>query len=237
MEFAGLSRMHPGRFRPGVALGVRAWLDQLGLLPGRPLTALRDTVEILRALLAGDEVTVDGEVHRLDHVRLDFPPREALPIHLGAVNERALQLSGEIADGTILSVLASPAYVRWARQQIAAGAARSGRDPRNHRVTTFALYAVDDDAERARDSVRAAVTMFREAEATSALLRVPGYTDDELAVAGTPEDCARGLQRLFDAGSDAVCLWLFPTDSPEKVAERTAHEVLPLLRLTEAGSR
>jgi alkanesulfonate monooxygenase SsuD/methylene tetrahydromethanopterin reductase-like flavin-dependent oxidoreductase (luciferase family) len=252
MELAGLARSHPGRVVPGVALGVRAWLEQMGVLPDAPLTALRETVGVLRDLLAGKEVTAEGSMHRLSGVRLDFPPPEPPPLHVAAVNEKALRLSGEVADGTILSVLAGAAYVRWARERIAEGARRAGRSPEGHRVTTFALYAVDDDAARARAAVRDAVAMFLAAERASALVRVPGLTPelhallaegeadlaaripdswlDEVAIAGDPAHCAARLQELFDAGSDAVGLWLFPTDRADAVAELTAREVLPRLR-------
>jgi 5,10-methylenetetrahydromethanopterin reductase len=254
MELAGLARTHPGRVVPGVALGVRGWLGQMGVLPAAPLTALREAVGVLRDLLAGKEVTVEGSAHRLSAVRLDFPPPEPLPVHVAAVNEKALRLSGEVADGTILSVLAGTAYVRWARERIAEGARNAGRDASTHRVTTFALYAVDADAAAARSAVRDAVALFLAAERASALVRVPGLAPelhdllaqgeadlaaripdrwlDEMAIAGDPAHCAARLQELLDAGSDAVGLWLFPTDRAEEVAELTAREVLPRLRLT-----
>jgi 5,10-methylenetetrahydromethanopterin reductase len=249
MELAALARMHPGRVRAGVALGVPAWLDQMGVRPAAPLTALRETATALRRLLAGEEVSAHG-AHRLDRVRLDFPPAQPPPLHLAAVNARALALAGEIADGTVLSVLAGPAYVRWARERIAEGARRAGRDPVGHRVTAFALCAVDADAERARAAVRDAVAMFLAAEATSALVRVPGRAAelaallgaggplagripdawlDEFAVAGTPEQVAARLRALRAAGADAVGLWLFPTDRAVEVAELVAAEVLPRL--------
>jgi len=254
MEFAGLARSHPGRLRPGVGLGVRAWLTQMGVMPAAPLTALDDGVGILRALLAGEEVTFHGTAHHLDGVRLDFPPGERLPIQIGAVNEKALRLSGRVADGTILSVLASPAYVRWARDVLTRAAADAGRRADTpHRLTTYVLYAVDSDPERARRAVRPAVEMFLRAEATSSLVRVPGFdaelaallaagpevplapriTDawlDRFAVAGTPEQCAERLNDLLDAGSDAVALWPLPTDRADDVVELTAREVLPRLR-------
>jgi alkanesulfonate monooxygenase SsuD/methylene tetrahydromethanopterin reductase-like flavin-dependent oxidoreductase (luciferase family) len=75
MEFAGLARMYPGRVRPGVALGVRHWLRQMDLLPAKPLTALHETVTVLRELFAGKEVSFDGTAHRLDRIMLDQPPR------------------------------------------------------------------------------------------------------------------------------------------------------------------
>jgi 5,10-methylenetetrahydromethanopterin reductase len=251
MEFAGLSRMYPGRVVPGIALGVRSWLGQMGLLPSAPLTALRDTVDTLRRLFAGETVSVHDGVHQLDRVALDYPPPHPLPIHVAAVNEKALRLSGQIADGTILSVLSTPDYVRWARGII-------GKSAGGHRVTVFALYSVDSDGARARREVRDAAAMFLAAESSSALVRVPGLTAelnalladggdvplaeriperwlDEVAVAGTPEECVARLNRLFAAGADAVALWLFPTDRAVEVAELTARKVLPGLRLRDGA--
>lgn len=118
MEVAGMARTHPSRVRPGVGLGVRAWLRQMGLMPASPISALREGVLALRGLLDGEEVTLEGETHRLDGVRLDLPPQERLPLYVGAVNGRALRLSGEVADGTVLSVLSGLAYVEWAREKI-----------------------------------------------------------------------------------------------------------------------
>lgn len=74
MEVAGMAPMHPGRVRPGVGLGVRAWLRQMGLMPASPISALREGVLALRGLLDGEEVTLEVRTHRLDGVRLDFRP-------------------------------------------------------------------------------------------------------------------------------------------------------------------
>ena len=52
---------------------------------------------------------------------------------------------------------------------------------------------------------------------------------DRVTVAGPPEEVAAKLRRLYDAGSDAIGLWLFPTGDAERVATLTAREVLPLL--------
>jgi 5,10-methylenetetrahydromethanopterin reductase len=112
---------------------------------------------------------------------------------------------------------------------------------------------VDADAARARAAVRDAVALFLAAERASALVRVPGLATelrgllaegeadladripdrwlDEVAIADDPAHSAARLQELLDAGSDAVGLWLFPTDRAVEAAELTAREVLPRLRL------
>ncbi|MFI2230160.1 LLM class flavin-dependent oxidoreductase [Nocardia testacea] len=239
MELAGLTRMHPGRLRATVGLGNRHWLRQMGLEPERPLTAVSETFDVLRQLLAGEEVDRATATHRFEHIRLDHPPRHSPELWIGAVNERALRLAGAKADGVLLSVLAGPTYLRWARAQIARGAAEAGRTA--PRITAFALASVDDDPVVARDAVRDAIGFFLRAEAHTALVgqsALPredgkGVIGDaavqEFALAGSAEDVASGLGEMFDAGADSVGLWLFPATSFTTVLERVARDVVPLL--------
>jgi 5,10-methylenetetrahydromethanopterin reductase len=245
MECATLSRLHPGRFWPGVGLGVPFWLQQMGLLPRSPLGAVRECVESLRRLLAGEELSSEG-LFSFDRVALTHLPTEELPVYLGMIGPRGLELSGAIAQGTVLSVLAGVDYVRWARERIAAGAAAADH-PGPHRVVTYVLYSVDADGRAAREAVREATAFYLAAMPDNALSEVAGIRPqlqelvaagtvaqempaawlDDLAVAGDPEEVALKIRALLDAGSDSVGLWLFPLDRSEAVLELTAREVLP----------
>src|SRR5690606_2913087 len=124
---------------------VPAWLDQMGLRPDSPLSTVRECVTALRTLLDGGRLDSASGRFVHDGVQLTYPVPGRLPLQLGVAGPKMLQLSGEIADGTLLSVLASVDYVRWAREQIAVGARRAGRDVHGHEVTTFALCTVDED--------------------------------------------------------------------------------------------
>src|SRR5471032_2192583 len=44
MEIAGISRVFPGRFMPGIGLGLPEWLRQMGIYPEKPVAALRESV-------------------------------------------------------------------------------------------------------------------------------------------------------------------------------------------------
>lgn len=222
MELAAIARMYPGRSRATLGLGNTHWLDQLGLLPDKPLTAVEQTYAAIRDLLAGRVVDRRDEVHHYDGVRLDFPPAEPPELWMGAVNERALRTAGRIADGVLLSVLAGPRYVRWARELV-------GPDVP---ITAFVLTSVDDE-QRARDAVRDAVDLFLQAESHTALVTesehgaevaaaqegmvVRDAWVDEYAAAGTPGTVAGRLRALMDAGASSVGLWVFP---PERFAEQ-----------------
>jgi alkanesulfonate monooxygenase SsuD/methylene tetrahydromethanopterin reductase-like flavin-dependent oxidoreductase (luciferase family) len=246
MECATLSRLHPGRFWPGVGLGVPFWLQQMGLMPRSPLGAVRECTTSLRRLLGGEELTEQG-LFDFDAVALTHRPAEELPIYLGMVGPKGLQLAGELADGTVLSVLAGVDYVRWARDRIGEGAATAGRGNAPHRVATYVLYSVDHDGRAARDAVRDATSFYLAAMPDNALSEVYGIQPqlqellaagaleadlppawlEDLAVAGDPEEVAAKIRALLDAGSDSVCLWLFPLDRGEELLRLTAHEVLP----------
>jgi 5,10-methylenetetrahydromethanopterin reductase len=58
-------------------------------------------------------------------------------------------------------------------------------------------------------------------------LELPPAWLEDLAVAGDPEEVAAKIRALLGAGSDSVCLWLFPLDRGEDQLRLTAREVLP----------
>jgi alkanesulfonate monooxygenase SsuD/methylene tetrahydromethanopterin reductase-like flavin-dependent oxidoreductase (luciferase family) len=221
----------------------------MGLNPKSSLGAMRETVTAVRALLDGEEVTSEGASFSFDKVQLTYPVEDQeIPLYTGVMGPKMLQLSGEIADGTVLSVLASPEYVRWARERIAEGQERGGRTG-HHRVSTFALFACDEDGEKAKAEIRDLVAFYLVTVAQSALVQAYGITDEvlelakggpeavaaampdkwleDLAVAGTPEECAAKIDRLLDAGSDTVELFLVPPERARDLVELAGEQVLP----------
>jgi alkanesulfonate monooxygenase SsuD/methylene tetrahydromethanopterin reductase-like flavin-dependent oxidoreductase (luciferase family) len=246
MELAGLARMHPGRVRAGLGLGNRHWLSQMGLLPRRSLTAVTETFEATRRLLTRTMLSEPTSTHEFHDIQLAFPPVHPPEMWIGAVNERALREAGARADGVLLSVLAGPSYVSWARNQIAAGAKAADRP--TPRITAYVLTCIADDAN-ARDAVRPAVSFFAAAEATTALIGQSAHSEevrarlaatphgadlavddawiDEFAVAGDATRVTKQLQALLDAGADSLGLWLFPAQQLTDQLEKIAADVLP----------
>lgn len=250
MEFATLAHMHPGRVHGGIGHGVAEWMDQVGARPRSWLAAIEETTTAVRAIMRGELVTFDGQHVHLRDVRLDEPPGEAPPISLGVRGPKSLALSGRCADGTILAENSAPAYVSWAREHIANGAAQAGRSG-PHRLTVYANCAVSaDQPDIARDAARRATIDMLGGEATVQTSPLPyagdlarllgegrdvlsvGLQDawlDELAVTGTPEDGAAAIRRLAGAGADAIVL--VPPVDVEKDAwlDTVGSELLPLL--------
>jgi 5,10-methylenetetrahydromethanopterin reductase len=228
MEIATLARLYPRRFVPGIGHGVADWMKQIGVFPKSQLAALAETSEVVRRLLAGEAVTFHGDHVHLDHVKLEFPPQHVPPVILGVRGPKSLQVAGRSADGAILAELASPAYIRWAREQIRQGQGAAGRAGTPHSITVYVLCALDADGNAARQRMRpwaAEILSYGqpdylrplgiEAEVNALLTsggrerlqaEMPDAWIEEMAVVGTPKECAASIRRLSDAGADSVVL-------------------------------
>ncbi|MGW1161426.1 LLM class flavin-dependent oxidoreductase [Streptomyces sp. NPDC002519] len=214
MEAATLERMFPGRAILGVGHGVQSWMGQVGARAESPVTLLREYLGALRSLLRGERVTTDGRYVTLDGVALDWPPAEPVRVLAGVTGPRSLRLSGEAADGTILTSSTTPEGVRRARALIDEGRASAGRtDP--HSVVVYLLTATGPGA----------VARLRAELEAEGLGSVP-----DLGVAGDAEAVARAVRRLAEAGADTVVLQ--PTGDepdPEGFVRFAAGEVRPLV--------
>lgn len=251
MELSTIERAHPGRLLPGIGLGVPGWMRQMGLMPASPLTAVRECLLMVKRLLSGESVTDQGKVFTADGIQLTYPPEQPVPVCLGVSGPKMLQLSGELADGTILSVAAGTDYVEWARMQIDEGRRRGGRTE-DHEITVFAIYSVDEDGERARARARSTLAFYKAAGGRNALTDVAGISEhledmlsrggadlvaaempdswvDDLTVAGTPEDVAEKIERLYASGAASVALVPVDVARLDRVIDVTARDVLPRL--------
>lgn len=259
MELAALQELSGGRVMPGVGAGVGAWMRQMGYDYRSPLTVMREGVDLTRRLLAGETVTADQGLFKLDAVRLHFPTI-ATPVLLGAVGPKALQLSGEIADGTVISVLAGPGYIRWARSRIAEGQARAGREGQPHLVVAYLFLALAETRAEGRELVRPVVAEYLSAGGINPLTREAGIPDelvadlnreylggrvpveriaddviDRVAAAGPGEHCARWITELVQAGADVVAVMPIPLEGAADAVARIGREVLPLVGAETAG--
>jgi alkanesulfonate monooxygenase SsuD/methylene tetrahydromethanopterin reductase-like flavin-dependent oxidoreductase (luciferase family) len=127
MEFTTLAYLYPGRLMPGFGHGYEPWMKQIGAYPKSPLAALEETVTAVRGLLRGESVTLQASYVHLENVKMERVPPQVPPLLIGAIREKSLRLAGRAGDGTIITEMSSPAYVRWVHEQVAAGMAETGR--------------------------------------------------------------------------------------------------------------
>jgi 5,10-methylenetetrahydromethanopterin reductase len=253
MEIAGISRAFPGRFRPGIGLGLPAWLQQMGILPEKPVTALRESVTSVQRLLAGETVTLDGKQFQLDAIAITHPALEHVPITLGVMGPMLLELSGQIADGTLFGAAAGLDFFRWAMAQVEKGLAAAGRSTDVMSYSTVALTCVNRDGAAARAAARPILASFLGEFGVNTLTDAYGISEqvteilerggpeaveaempdewlEDLTLVGTPAEVVAKIRRWLDAGIDSICIFLPDEELERATIELVAAEVIPALR-------
>jgi 5,10-methylenetetrahydromethanopterin reductase len=234
MEIATLGRMHPGRFVATLGHGVPDWMEQIGALPARRLAALGEITVAIRALLAGETVTMEGTHVRFSGVALDKAPLTAPPVLVGTTGPKGLAIAGQHADGILLPEGSGPAFVKWAVAQTSAATLA--------RCVVYSWLSIDDDPARARRRLLPAIDVWLESGLFPHAKQAAGVTGplapgdperlslaEAISVCGDIEMCADAVRQLAAAGADTVVL-APPADELEAQLERFARDVMPLLR-------
>ena len=154
MSGGTLSERTGGRFIMGIGSGGvhrPGSRRAVGLARVSALAMMRDYLNTVRALVAGQSVEYQGDVVTLRGVKLAMDPPPGTPVFLGALGPEMLRLAGELADGVCLN-WCTPEQIAWSRERIAEGAARAGRDPGEVKVMEYIRVCVDPDPETARQA-------------------------------------------------------------------------------------
>jgi 5,10-methylenetetrahydromethanopterin reductase len=162
--FSTLDDLAPGRILCGLGVWWEPLATKVGVSRRKPVQAMRETVEVVRRLLAMEKVTFKGEFVQVEDIEIDIVhgDRSAknVPIYIGATGMKMMELSGEIADGVLLNYLVSPAYNREAMQHLRAGADKAGRSVDEVDRPQLIVCSLDDDRARALDGARELVTQY-----------------------------------------------------------------------------
>jgi 5,10-methylenetetrahydromethanopterin reductase len=151
-----------------IICGIGAWWDPLaknvGIERRKPLTAMRETIEVMRKLLAMENVTYEGEFHNVHGIELDVvhgrrEPRN-VPIMIGATGDKMMELTGEIADGAVLNYCVPPEYNHNAIDRLKAGAERAGRTLDDIDRPQLMICSVHTDKAKALDGARWMLTQY-----------------------------------------------------------------------------
>lgn len=162
--FLTLDDLAPGR----ILCGIGAWWDPLaknvGIDRRKPLTAMRETVLILKKLLNMERVTFDGEFIHVNGIELDVvhgrrEPRH-VPIYIGATGDQMMELTGEIVEGVVLNYCVAPEYNIKALELLDKGAKKAGRRVDDLDRPQLIVCSVDKDHDRAIDTTRELLTQY-----------------------------------------------------------------------------
>jgi 5,10-methylenetetrahydromethanopterin reductase len=150
---ASLEELAPGRTWLGLGAGGRGF-QAMAIERKSPVTAIREAVEIIRCLLAGENVDYKGQVIRLNNRRLDFKPPGTVPILIATGHGHKIQmLAGEVADGAMLANFASRITIEAGISRIKLGAEKSNCSIKDLHMISRVDFAIHPDANEARKAI------------------------------------------------------------------------------------
>jgi F420-dependent oxidoreductase-like protein len=246
-HFATLDEFSGGRMIIGLGTSGHRVIEHFHGVPFQPsLTRLREYVEIMRMILAGEPLKYQGKVFRLERgFRLRFPPvRSSIPIFIASLTPKSVAQTAAIADGwmPVMIPLQHLAPEVAAFRQLVRDA---GREPQSITVRSPGAVTVTRDIATAREESKAHLAFYitnmgdfyREQlirlgyeEAVSTVRKawdeggraagttaVPEALVDSLFFAGPVEACIERLEAQAAAGIDMHTVRVEANDSREMV--------------------
>jgi probable F420-dependent oxidoreductase len=232
MSALAVQQASDGRFCLGVGASspviVGGWMGQAF---EKPLVRTRETVEVVRAALAGEKVKYQGETLTVASFRLDAPPEKPIPIFLAALGPKMLELANETADGVAL-YLATDEGVRIAREAAP-----------DKEIVERIMCCPDEPVDEVRTFIRWLITPYLAVPAYNSFIAAQGFDDvaanlmtawsngdrdgaretipdelvDKLVLLGPAGECKERIQEFRDAGLGTPILAFVSTHGPGAV--------------------
>ncbi len=161
MMAATLDEVSGGRFNLGLSSGSGDFLAWVGITADQPRTAVVESVDAIRQLIAGQRAERQGNFLRwTGEAYLRFPAlRRHIPVYIGAMSPKMLEEIGRIADGG-LPLLFPPEHYHNIMPYIRAGAASAGRSPDDIDVAACIWCSISDDKARAEDALKEKIAYY-----------------------------------------------------------------------------
>jgi 5,10-methylenetetrahydromethanopterin reductase len=232
-SIASLGEVAPGRVMCGIGAGDRTSLDIVGVNTSKPLTTIRESVEIIRRQLEREKTSSEGSIYQIKAgARFNFKVDEKIPIYIGAQGPKMLQLAGSIGDGALINA-SNPEEIKRAVELVKKGVEKAEKKAKKA-VGPVVAYIVAgsphsvlegfDISASTADTIRGFLAKRDWGEAFSA---VDSKMIDAFSVCGTPDTCVEKIDEILRSGVDQ-----FVTGSPLGPDKKNAinlfgNEVLP----------
>jgi len=159
MAASTLDELSGGRFNLGIAAGAKEFLEWVGMAQEAPIRAIRESIDVINRLLSGDRVQYCGKFLNWSdeaYMRIKTKP---VPIYVGAMSPKMLQLIGEVADGG-LPLLFPPKHYTTVIKHIEAGTKKAGRDLNSLDILACVWCSLSSDRELAKDELRTKIAYY-----------------------------------------------------------------------------
>lgn len=153
MALATLDEVSHGRAVLGLGAGFSG-LEAMGVERTRAVRSMRQAIDAIRRLWAGEPVTLEDDAFRLHNLNLNFSARPGIPILLASASPLMLRLAGEVADEVMFGDLGTAEVLKPALAEVERGAGRSGRSWEGMRRIARLNVVLSKDLEAARQVIR-----------------------------------------------------------------------------------
>jgi len=241
--FGALHEYSSGRMIAGFGVSTPAIVTNWhGQNWSKPLASMREYVELFRKLTAGERLKHNGLFQTVGGPARPIS-EPVIPVFIGALGNKMLELAGEIADGIILN-FPTVSTSKKAIQAIEKGLHKVKRERKEIRITAFLRTVIHDDYEIAAAPLKQELLNYFMAPVYEQLFREDGYEEDcdlflqrwnarerdqainsisermirDHAIVGqTPEECRDIAAAFKDAGVDELILYpIAPSDAPDE---------------------
>ena len=219
-QLATMHKLAPGRVLFGVGIGGedRHEIEVCGVDPATRGRRMNESLAIVRTLMTGEPVTLDGEFFQLDDARIKPAINPPIPIIVGGRSDAALRRTGRFGDGWI-GTWCSPRRFTQAVALIQEAAEACGRGAVRWQHGYQPWVGVGDTRDEARARVKDAMERF---------YKVPFEQFERYTPFGTPAEVAEQLAPYVDAGCSIMNLKVVAGSDEEEMA--SAGEIGAALR-------
>jgi probable F420-dependent oxidoreductase len=209
LSASSLAQLSGGRAVLGLGVQAKPYVENWHGVPfDKPLSRLRDYVEIVRRAVRGEQVTWEGRSVSVRGFELLAEPRD-VPIYLAAMGPKSIQLAGEVADG-VIGAFYSPDYLRQTvHPNLEIGARRAGRSLDGFDVASIIPMLISDDPaarQQMKPRLLMSVTALRSSPAYKESFVQAGFglAADAAIEAVRRGDVAAGLRAIPDEVVDQL---------------------------------
>ncbi|KQC04112.1 MAG: 5,10-methylenetetrahydromethanopterin reductase [Methanoculleus sp. SDB] len=227
-----LNEISDGRAVLGIGPGDLSTLPKLAIAGAKPVARLKEGVEQIRRLCAGEEIKKTGNMEFFDYdgaklTGVQLPGKKGIPVYIGAQGPKMLELAGAVGEGSLINA-SNPKDFEIAIPIIKAAEAAAGR--KGHDVGAYTAVSIDQNEKKARNAAKIVaafiaagspppllqrhgldlnnVAKIKEALAAFDFRTVGGLVGDKeieaFTIAGTPDVVQQKCEDLMKSGVTQV---------------------------------
>ncbi|MHA1143178.1 MAG: 5,10-methylenetetrahydromethanopterin reductase [Candidatus Helarchaeota archaeon] len=230
-SIATIAEISGGRTILGLGAGDKITLANLGIERKKPLTGMRESIDIIRRLWNDETVEYNGDVFKLPKAKLHFKVKHKPLIYMAAQGPKMSQLAAEMADGVLINA-SHPRDYEQAKVNFKIGMEK--RDPKRRKfdVCAYCSFSIHDKPEKAQNAAKIVVAFIvggsippilerhgipleqakniegflKQGKFKKAIDAVTPEMLDAFCIAGTPKDCIEKIEVLQSTGcTQLVC--------------------------------